>query len=191
VDVVIGLHAAAAVLLLMAGVAKLSHPLPTSELIATLGLPASVWEVRILGVIEISSALTALAVGGPLAAAAVGVLYTVFALVVIRALSVGAASCGCFGRADTPPSWVHVVGNSFFAFASFLVASADRTPVDAMGEQPAGGAPFVLLTGVLAGLAAVGFTALPEALAARRPGASGPEPFRLGDRTDPVSGENR
>jgi hypothetical protein len=187
VDVVIALHAAAAVLLLIAGAAKVSRPVPTSDMIASLGLPALVWGVRTLGVVEMALAVAALGVGGPWFASAVGVLYSLFTIVVVRALAVGATSCGCFGRADTPPSWLHVTGNALFAIASFVAASADQTPVDAMGDQPASGAPYVLLIGVIAGLAVVGFTALPEALAARRPGSSRPEPFRLGDRAEPMS----
>ena len=54
-----------------------------------------------------------------------------------------------------------------------------------------GGAPFVLLIGVLAGLAMVGFTALPEALAARRSGSAGAEPFQVSDPTDRVRGTGR
>ena len=46
---------------------------------------------------------------------------------------------------------------------------AAPTPAEVMGDQPAAGLPFVLLVGVLAGLALVAFTALPEALSARRP----------------------
>ena len=60
-----------------------------------------------------------------------------------------------------------------------------------MGDQPAGGAPFVRLVGVIAGLAMVGFTALPEALAARQPGSAGPAPFQLGDPADDKTGGSR
>lgn len=178
-DVVIAVHAAGAVMLLVAGAAKVSRPLPTADLLAVLGLPARLGPVRALGVVEISLAVTALAVGGPAAAAAVGALFVAFAVVVVRSLALGAASCGCFGRSDTPPSWIHAAGNVVVAIASFATAAADRTPVDAMRDQPARGAPFVLMVGVLAGLAMAAFTALPEALAARRPGSSGPRPFRV------------
>lgn len=190
-DVVVGIHAAAAVLLLIAGAAKIGQPQPTADLIATLGLPAPVLGVRALGVFEILLAVVAMAIGGSGPAAAIGVIYLMFAVVVVRSLSLGASSCGCFGRSDTPPSRLHVVGNIGFAIASIVAASADRTPVDAMGEQPAGGALFVLLVGVLAGLAVVGFTALPEALAARRPGSAGPEPFQVGDPADRLPGGGR
>jgi hypothetical protein len=57
-----------------------------------------------------------------------------------------------------------------------------------MGDQPAAGVPFVALIGVLAGLAIVTLTALPEALAARRPGSSGPTPFRIDGETGDLTG---
>ena len=190
-DVVVGVYAAAAVLLLIAGAAKVGRPHPTAELLATLGLPAPVVGVRALGAFEVSLAVVALAIGGPASAAAIGVIYLMFAVVVVRSLSLGASSCGCFGRSDTPPSWLHVIGDIGFAIASIVAASADRTPVDVMGDQPAGGAPFVLLVGVLAGLAVVGFTALPEALAARRPRSAGPEPFQVNDPDDGTTGRSR
>jgi hypothetical protein len=191
VDVVVGIYAAGAVLLLIAGAIKIGRPQPAVELVATLGLPASVVGVRVLGAFEVSLALVALAFGGRGPAAAIGAVYVVFAVVVIRSMSLGAPSCGCFGRGDTPPSWIHVVGNIGFAIASIVAAAADRSPVDAMGDQPAGGAPFVLLVGVIAGLAMVGFTALPEALAARQPGSAGPAPFQLGDPADDKTGGSR
>jgi hypothetical protein len=188
VDVVIAIHAAAAVLLMIAGLAKLGRPAPAAELVTTLGLPAPLSGVRALGLLEVALALAALAVGGRSPAMAVGGLYLLFALVVVRALSLGASSCGCFGRADTPPSWVHVLGNTGFAIASFVTVAADRSPVDVMGDQPAAGVPFVALIGVLAGLAIVTLTALPEALAARRPGSSGPTPFRIDGKTSDLTG---
>ena len=183
-DVVVALHAAAAVLLLIAGAAKLVRPQPTVELVTDLGLPAPRAAIMALGLFEVSVAVVALAFDDVGPAVAVGGLYVVFGVVVVRSLSLGATSCGCFGRAETPPSWLHVVGNFGFAIASFVAASADRSPVDVMGDQPASGAPFVLLVGVIAGLAMVGFTALPEALAARRPGSSGPDSFKLSGRAD-------
>ena len=83
-------------------------------------------------------------------------------------MSVGAESCGCFGRVDAPPTWLHVVGNLTLAVCSF-VAVASRSPLEVMKDQPATGIGFVVMIGVLAGLELVFFTALPEALEARKP----------------------
>ena len=166
-EVVTALHASAAVLLMVAGVAKLARPEPTLDLLAALGLPRRTGIAVGLGAVETGVGLAALAVGGPVPAAMTGALYVGFTVAVVRGLLVGAPSCGCFGRTDAPPSWVHVIGNLTFAIVSF-VAVAGPTPADVMNDQPAGGLPFVVLVGVIAGLALVAFTALPEALGARR-----------------------
>lgn len=163
-----GLHAAAAVLLVIAGLAKVVHPRPTADMLGTLGLPGVPALATGIGVGEFVLGLLALVVGGPVLAVAVGLVYVGFALVVLRALAVGAPSCGCFGRDDTPPSWIHVVGDMVFAVASF-VAAAGSTPLEVMDDQPAGGIPFVIVVGLVAGLAVVAFTALPAALEARHP----------------------
>jgi hypothetical protein len=181
-DVVVSLHAAAALLLAVAGLAKIARPAPTVDLLLALGLPGRAPVAAALGTVELAVGVLALAVGGPVLAAATGVLYLAFAAVVVRAMAAGAPSCGCFGRVDAPPSWLHVVGNLGFAAVSFAAAAGD-TPLEVMDGQPAGGLGFVLVVGVLAGLALVAFTALPEALAAGRPRAAGHE-FRIElDRT--------
>ena len=122
--------------------------------------------VVVIGVVESAVGVLALVVGGPLLAAATGALYVGFVAVIWRALVTGATTCGCFGRVNSPPSWLHVVGNAGFAVTSF-VAAAGRTPAQVMADQPASGIGFVLGSGVIAGLALVAFTAVPEALAAR------------------------
>ena len=155
-------YASAAVLLVIAGVAKVARPATAAVLMEDLGAPAGgpLSGTRLalaFGVLEVRAV-----------AAVVGLLYAVFALTVLRAMAVGAASCGCFGRVEAPPSWYHVIGNSLFAIAAFVAVSAS-SPLEVMDSQPAGGVGFVVLVGVLAGLALVVFTALPEAMAARRP----------------------
>jgi Methylamine utilisation protein MauE len=176
-DVVVALHAAAALLLLIAGLAKIARPAPTTELLVSLGIPAREPLARVIGVAESGVGIAALGIGGPLTAAATGAFYVGFVVVVVRALGAGATSCGCFGRADAPPSWIHVLGNVVLAAVSFVAIGGDSA-IEVMDDQPAGGIGFVLLVGVLAGLALVAFTALPEALGARRSGATTPA-FRI------------
>lgn len=172
------LHSAAALLLLVAGLAKVARPAPTADLLATLGLPPRRELTIGIGIGEALVGLLALVIGGPVLAAATGALYVGFVLVVWRALAAGATSCGCFGRVDAPPSWIHILGNSVFAAVSFVAIAGDA-PVDVMDTQPAGGAGFVLLVGVIAGLALVVFTALPEALGARRSVSASAAPFTI------------
>lgn len=177
-DVVVALHAAAALLLLVAGMAKIVRPAPTTDLLVALGLPGRAEMVVGIGVVEVIVGLGALAVGGPVTAMATGVLYVGFTGAVVRAMRAGAASCGCFGRIDAPPSWLHVGGNAALAALSFVAAGGDA-PIDVMDGQPAGGIGFVVLVGVLAGLFLVVFTALPEALSARTGSTPTPQTFRI------------
>ena len=160
------LHVAAALLLVVAGLAKVFRPVSTTELLTSFGLPEVPVVVVVIGVVESAVGVLAMVAGGPLLAAATGTLYVGFIVVVTRALATGVRTCGCFGRVNSPPSWIHVVGNAGFAVTSF-VAAAGRTPAQVMADQPANGIGFVLAAGVTAGLALVAFTAVPEALAAR------------------------
>ncbi len=161
---------------MVAGIAKLSRP---SDL---LGFRVAAPLVRLTGGAEAAIGMAALAVGG-LFVWMVGLLYAMFAVIVLRAALSGARSCGCFGRLDAPPSWVHVVGNLSLA-AACLTAAATGTaeaPVTALAavfvEQPATAVALVVEIAVLSGLALATLTALPEALDARRPGRGSSELF--------------
>ena len=178
-SVVSAIHASAAVLLVLAGVAKLSRPAPGwADL---LGFRARTPVVRLVGASEAVAGVTALFLGGA-AAWAVGLLYAVFAAVVLRALLAGAGSCGCFGRLDAPPSRIHVLGNLVLAGVSFAAAGAPAPPIPAivqvMGDSPAVGAAQAVAVALLAGLILVSFTALPEALGARASGSGDSGLFR-------------
>lgn len=161
-DAAIALYASAAVLLVLAGAMKVLRPATTAALLDDLGLPTlgPIDAVRLavgLGAVEISLGVVALV--GEIGAIAVGVgtLYVVFAVTVLRAMRVGAGSCGCFGRVDAPPSWWHVGGNLALAAAAFVAASG-RSPLEVMEGQPAGGLGFVVVVGVLAGVELIVFT---------------------------------
>ena len=178
-SVVYALHASAAVLLVLAGAAKLSRPAPGwADL---LGFRARTPVVRLVGASEAAIGVAALFLGGA-AAWAVGLLYAVFAAVVLRALLAGAGSCGCFGRLDAPPSRIHVLGNLVLAGVSFASAGAPSPPipaiVQAMGDSPVVGAALAAVIALLAGLLLVSFTALSEALGARASRLRGAGLFR-------------
>ena len=168
------IHASAAVLLVVAGAAKLARP--ADGFTGLVGLRARPSVVRVLGSAEIVAGAGALWLGGPVAASAVGLLYGAFAVTVLRARAAGAESCGCFGRLDAPPSRIHVLGNLALAGASFAAAGTGtapaRTIAQSFSDQTAVGAALVVEILLVAGLALVAFTALPEALGARtsRPG---------------------
>ena len=167
-SVVSAIHASAAVLLVLAGAAKLSRP--AQGVADLLGFRAPTPLVRLVGASEAAVGIAALFLGGP-TAWAVGLLYACFALVVLRAVLVGAGSCGCFGRLDAPPSWVHVLGNLALAAVSFAAVGADSPPVPAIAQsisdRPAVGVALAAEIVLMAGLGLATFTALPEALGAR------------------------
>ena len=180
VSVATAVHAAAAVLLVVAGAAKLSRR--SDGFAGLLGWSAPTGLVRLLGCAEVVAGASALWVGGPAAASAVGLLYTAFALAVLRGLLMGAGSCGCFGRFDAPPSPIHVLGNLVLAAGSFAATGAGSAPVPAIADlvstDPVAGVTLAVEIAVLAGLALVAFTALPEALGARNSRNPGSGMFR-------------
>jgi hypothetical protein len=97
-------------ILVVAGVEKARRPRPTAQALYAAGLPGSQAGVRALGAAEIVIGGAALIRPAPWSAAAVAMLYLVFAGVVTFLLVArpGAASCGCTGSRETPPSWLHV-----------------------------------------------------------------------------------
>ena len=201
-SVVSAIYASAAVLLVVAGAAKLSRPAPgVADLF---GFRAPTPLVRLVGASEAAVGIAALLVGGP-AAWAVGLLYVSFSVIVLRAVLVKAGSCGCFGRLDAPPSRVHVLGNLALAAVSFAAAGTDAAPVQAIArsisDRPAVGVALAAEIVLMAGLGLVAFTALPEALSARTARAarheagtlfrSVPPPAAKPGEPVPVSGRHR
>ena len=179
-SVVSALHASAAVLVVVAGATKLSRPRADSA--GLLGFQAPSGVVRLIGALEAAAGVAALVVGGP-ASWIVGLLYGVFALVVLRAVLAGAESCGCFGRLDAPPSLIHVFGNLALAAVSLGAAGAGGEPIvrsmaQTMSDSPAVAAAMAAVVGLVAALVLVSFTALPEALAARASRLGGAGLFR-------------
>lgn len=168
------MHAAAAVLLVIGGAAKIARPGTAGDLFETLGLPPTAFVrflTRGLGLFEIGLGTGALAVGGTIPAAGVAFGYTVFAAATYVAMTEGASDCGCFGVRDVPPSWLHVLADLALALASFNAISR-ATPVEVMEDLPADGTGFVVVVGLIAGLFLAWFTVVPKALASRRSGRS-------------------
>ena len=134
-DALAGPYLASAALLVAAGGAKLIDPLPLVRALRSVGLPAPRLLVRAGAAAELALGLLAIVTGSAIAAVGVAASYAVFTAFVLVALRRGGvlASCGCFGKADTPPTRTHVAVTGAFA----LVAAA-------VAVQPLGG-----LTGVL------------------------------------------
>ena len=113
------------------GVAKLVDPAPTTGAMGEAGLPSSNVLSRLLGVVEVAAAVLGLAVGG-VAVLAGALLYIGFVIFTFGALRkrIPLASCGCFGRDDTPPSVLHVVYNGVAALALLVLPLLRTDPID-------------------------------------------------------------
>jgi hypothetical protein len=171
VTVLAGPFVIAALLLAAGGVLKAVRPGDTATALAAVGLPRSTVPVRVGGALEALVGVAALAVGGALPAILVGVSYAAFAAFVLVALRAGTpvASCGCFGKVDTPPSPLHVVVDLAAAGVAVGVALAGDVSLPAiLDAQPLFGIPFVLLVLVGSALVFLTLTALPKTNAAAR-----------------------
>jgi hypothetical protein len=107
----------------------------------------------VLGVVEASIGLVALAVPTWWAASVLGAFYAALALFVVRLRALdGDAGCGCFGAASTPPGTGHLVLNSAAAIVGF-VAAARGVPdiVDVFDDGAGVAVPYVLLLAIGAG----------------------------------------
>lgn len=122
-----GALAGAALLLAVAGAAKLVDPSRLAGALAALGWPASGTLVRVAAGAETVLGVATVVVGGRVPALLVAASYLGFAAFVMAALRAGTplATCGCIGRADTPPSPEHVVVDALLAGGAVLAGAAD------------------------------------------------------------------
>ena len=166
-----GPFAIAAALLAAAGAAKVIDPSMTAGALRRAGLGVPDFVVRVAAFIELSVGAAALVVASSALAAAVAVSYLAFALFVTWALRTDrpVGTCGCFGKADTPPSAVHVAINLSLAGVAALIAVGGGVDVvTVISDQPLAGVPFVLWVGLGTWLVFLALSALPRTLAAAR-----------------------
>ena len=157
----------AAALLGLGGASKALDPADTSRALAVMGLPSRRALVRVGGAAELGIGVGALVFGTRAFAVLVAASYAAFLAFVVLAMIRRApiSTCGCFGKADTPPSAIHVVLNALAAGVAVAVALDPRVALPVvLADQPLLGIPFLLLlvTGVY--LNFVALTALPRAL---------------------------
>ena len=172
-SVLAGPFAIACALLAVGGALKAVRPGDTANALAALGVRAprtfARGAVRAGGAIEAVIGVAALLTGAAVLVALVALSYLAFAVFVVVALRSGTplASCGCFGKVDTPPSVVHVVIDLTFAGVAAAAAVMGEVALpDVLSEQPLAGVPFVLLLGVGCYLVFQAVTALPKSMAA-------------------------
>ena len=156
-----------AALLLVSGGAKLADPAPTSGALRVAGLVSGSGVVYTLAVAEIATGAVSLLTGGAAAGWAMAALYGGFGWFVAFALRrrIPIASCGCFGKVDTPPSLVHLYLNGA-GLAGGVWAALDHSPslISSLGNQPMAGLPYMAFLAVGTYAAYLLLTALPMLL---------------------------
>lgn len=155
---------AAAVVLIVAGTAKIARPEGTATALRGAGLPGGRAVATALGVGEVLIGTVAAIWAPPPAVAVLAFVYLGFAAFSIRLITKqgSAASCGCFGAAESPVHPVHVVVNGMVAAT---VAAGLVWPPD-----PILSAPVLVVVGalVLAATLVIALTDLPRVLIAAR-----------------------
>jgi hypothetical protein len=154
-------YLAAITLLGAAGVAKAIRPAETANALTGAGLSVGRAWVRVGAVLEVSLAVAAWLLPGPVTGGLVAVAYAVFAAFILVALQRGwvLTSCGCFGRPDSPPTVAHAVLNIGAAACAVWWAVAWPAGfgfshlVRLFSHQPWHGGPLVLVSAVVTGLA--------------------------------------
>jgi hypothetical protein len=120
----------AAAVLAYAGGAKVLDPTMTAGALRVMGLPSSPGLVRVGAAAELALGVAAVVVGGAVLWGLVAASYVAFAVFVAVALASGrpVGSCGCVGRADTPPSLGHVAVDVALALAAaaYAIGAATR-----------------------------------------------------------------
>lgn len=160
-----GPFAIAATLLLVGGALKARRPDDTARALRGVGFPASNGLVRAGGVVEAIIGASALATGNRLSASLLALSYVAFVAFVGLALQRHApiSSCGCFGRAETPPSPLHAILNLAAAGVGVAVALRPRIGfIHVLSDQPLLGVPYLALVALGASLAFLSLSALPR-----------------------------
>jgi len=185
-SVLAGPFAIAATLLLIGGALKVIRPDDTTGALRALGLPSRPSLVRMGAGAEAVIGAGALAFGDRAFAAAVALSYLGFGVFVAVALAkqLPIASCGCFGRSDTPPTITHLVVNGCAALVAAGVALDPGVGLTrVVADQPLAGIPFLLLVATGSSLAFLALTALPRARTPAGAGRDQPSPASA-DRGD-------
>jgi hypothetical protein len=169
------LQVAASLLLVGAGAAKLRNPTQAVAMVRGMWRTAPGGELgrslmRAIAAGEIAVGAWAIATGSRLAAALLGACYFGFLVVAAGLLRRGQrGSCGCFGAAESPVGFGHVVVNIAGIGTAVAAMAHPPGPVDGMFAPGAlVGVIAVAQSVLLAYLAFLSITALPSLVAARR-----------------------
>jgi hypothetical protein len=158
---------AAALVLCVAGVAKLRAPAAAVRALSVLGVGIGSGGVRAFAAFELALGGWCIAAPSPGAAALLGAVYAGFAGVALP-LARRRASCGCFGESDAPASALQSLLSLAFAVVGACGALLS-TPHGAGWVLDRGPGPAAVLAAGIAGCAyaiVVAYTDLPVAWAA-------------------------
>lgn len=171
---VAGVFATAMLVLALGGGLKVVRPIPTANALNAVGLPNTAWLVRLLGMFEVAVAVSAIVLNEQALYALAAGMYLSFTAFVMLALRRGASlqSCGCFGKVDTPPSGYHIGVNLVLAGSALAMTSSSVSVGEYFRDDPIETAPTLFLAAVAAYVVYVMLTALPEATAQIRRGAT-------------------
>jgi len=153
----------ASALLAVAGAPKVLAPVNTVGALRSVGVRAPAVSVRLFGAVEAALGVVTLLTGARPLAALVALSYAGFSGFLVVALRTGGAvsSCGCVGRADTPPTRSHLAVTSMLAVTSLVAAisGADGLSTMSWSVTTITALAFAALGGWLVWLV---FTALPH-----------------------------
>ena len=158
-EVLTGPFAIAALVVAIAGVAKLRAPATATDALVTLGLPRARWLVRLAATVEVALAGWCLVSPGRWSAVALALAYAGFTAVAAL-LARRRASCGCFGG-NTEVSAIHLVLSPLLGL--ICAAAAVWTPPDVLA---AGSVPLAVGVAGAAYALVLAFTELPAAWSA-------------------------
>jgi hypothetical protein len=144
---------ASAALLVAAGVPKVADPLPLVRAVRAAGLPLGPTVVRALAAAEVAVGLWAIAAPSRIPALLVCSAYLAFTVFVAHTLRRGGflTSCGCFGKADTPPTRSHLAVTGAAAVAAAAVVAVPESAT--WPESVPGAVGTAALAGLIAFLA--------------------------------------
>lgn len=155
--------AVAALVLVVAGVAKLRAPAPATGALRELGMPAGRVAIRAFALFEVALGAWCLVIPAAPGAIALACCYAVFSALALL-LARRRATCGCFGDGDFPASRFQALLSAALAMAS---AAAALWPPHGLLDRP-GGQAVVLVIGIGASAYAtvLAYTRLPAAWSA-------------------------
>jgi hypothetical protein len=161
-DVLTGPFAVAAIVVAVAGVAKLRAPAVAVGASRELGFRAGPRVIRAFAAAEVATGVWCLVAAG-VAAAALACCYAGFAAISLLLVRRRAA-CGCFGEGEAPASLAHPLISGALAAVCVLATVEAPHGIGWMLGRPAAQA-IVLLIGIVAGAYAtvLAYTQLPAA----------------------------